>query len=166
MIVPVYNDSNNENPKYSCSTDAGFDLMADFSKVTSDNPIKIYGNGRYNPELKELELEPMARALVPTGIYTAIPEGYEVQVRPRSGLAVKEGLTVVNTPGTIDAGFRDEWKVLVINLGFESIIIKDGERIAQGVLNKFEKVEWENHSLEEVKAIGTDRGGGTGHSGK
>lgn len=107
----------------------------------------------------------MARTIIPTGIFGAIPEGYEVQVRLRSGMAIKKGLTVINTPGTIDAGYRNEWGVPVINLGFETVWIEDRERIAQAVLNKFEKIEWENHSLEDIVNMGTDRGGGLGHSG-
>ena len=156
MKVPIYNNSNNKNPEYTCPTDAGCDLRADFSRVSPDNPLKIYAM---------LRLEPMARTVIPTGIFGAIPEGYEVQVRPRSGMAIKKGLTVINTPGTIDAGYRNEWGVPVINLGFETVWIEDHERIAQAVLNKFEKIEWENHSLEDIVNMGTDRGGGLGHSG-
>ena len=112
MRVPIYNNSDNKNPEYACSTDAGCDLRADFSRVSPDNPLKIYGDGEFiggvtfvgeEKPVTRLMLEPMARALIPTGIYTAIPEGYEVQIRPRSGLAIKKGLSVINTPGTIDA---------------------------------------------------------------
>lgn len=170
MIVPVYNNSDNKNPEYSCSTDAGFDIRVDFSRVSPDNPIKIYGGGSIifagegHPHTM-LRLDPMSRALLPTGLYTAIPEGYEVQIRPRSGMAIKKGLTVVNTPGTIDAGYRDEWKIPVINLGTEAVWIEDTERVAQGVLNKFEKAYWENYDLKEIVSMGTNRGGGIGHSG-
>lgn len=170
MIVPIYNNSNNKNPEYTCPTDAGCDLRADFSGISPDNPLKIYGDGGIifageGHPLTMLRLEPMTRVVIPTGIFGAIPEGYEVQVRPRSGMAIKKGLTVINTPGTIDAGYRNEWGVPVINLGFETVWIEDGERIAQAVLNKFEKIEWENHSLEDIVNMGTDRGGGLGHSG-
>lgn len=170
MKVPIYNNSNNKNPEYTCPTDAGCDLRADFSRVSPDNPLKIYGDGGIvfageGHPLTMLRLEPMARTVIPTGIFGAIPEGYEVQVRPRSGMAIKKGLTVINTPGTIDAGYRNEWGVPVINLGFETVWIEDHERIAQAVLNKFEKIEWENHSLEDIVNMGTDRGGGLGHSG-
>lgn len=169
MIVPVYNNSNNKNPEYSTPTDAGCDLRADFSRISPDNPLKIYGDGGIifageGHQLTMLRLEPGSRAIVPTGIFTAIPEGYEVQIRPRSGMAIKKGLSVINTPGTIDAGYRAEWGVPVINLGFETVWIEDGERIAQAVLNKFEKIEWENHTLQTIKDLGTDRGGGFGHS--
>jgi dUTP pyrophosphatase len=169
MIVPIYNNSENPNPKYSNSTDAGCDLRADFSRVSPENMIKIYGDGAFlfpgeGHKLGMLRLDPMARAIIPTGIFTAIPEGYEVQIRPRSGMAIKKGLTVINTPGTIDAGYRNEWGVPVINLGFETVWIEDGERIAQAVLNKFEKIEWENYSLPDITSMGNNRGGGFGHS--
>ena len=108
MKVPIYNNSKNPNPTYSCPTDAGCDIRADFSRVSPENPIKLYGAGEiifagegHNVTL--LRLEPGSRALIPTGIFTAIPEGYEVQIRPRSGLALKKGLTILNSPGTIDA---------------------------------------------------------------
>lgn len=170
MRVPIYNNSSNKNPEYTCPTDAGCDLRANFSRVSPESPLKIYGDGGIifageGHPLTMLRLEPGARALIPTGIYTAIPEGYEVQVRPRSGMAIKKGLSVVNTPGTIDTGYRNEWFVPVINLGFETVWIEDGERIAQAVLNKFEKIEWVNSSLEDITSAGTDRGGGIGHSG-
>lgn len=169
MIVPVYNNSNNKTPEYTCVTDAGCDLRADFSRVSPDNPLKIYGGGEIifagdRHPLTMLRLDPMSRAIIPTGIYSAIPEGYEVQVRPRSGISIKKGLTIVNTPGTIDASYRNEWGIPVINLGFEPVWIEDGERIAQAILNKFEKIEWESHSLEEIVNMGINRGGGFGHS--
>lgn len=169
MIVPIYNNSKNSNPQYTCSTDAGCDIRADFSRVSPENPLKVYGDGEIifageGHDLTMLRLEPGSRALIPTGIFTAIPEGYEVQIRPRSGLALKKGLTVLNTPGTIDTGYRNEWGVIVVNNGFETIWIEDGERIAQAILAKFEKIEWENHSLEDIVNMGTDRGGGLGHS--
>ena len=170
MKVPIYNNSNNKNPEYTCPTDAGCDLRANFSRVSPENPLKIYGDGGIifageGHPLTMLRLEPGARALIPTGIYTAIPEGYEAQIRPRSGMAIKKGLSVINTPGTIDTGYRGEWFVPVINLGLETVWIEDKERIAQAVLNKFEKIEWSNVSLEDVTNIGVNRGGGIGHSG-
>lgn len=171
MKVQIYNDSNNSNPQYSNPTDAGADLRADFSKISPENPIRIFGGGGIIFEgeghpLTMLRLEPQARALIPTGIYTAIPEGYEVQIRPRSGLAIKKGLSVINTPGTIDVGYRNQWYIPVVNLGFETIWIEDGERIAQAVLNKFEKIEWESvRTISDIVSIGTNRNGGIGHTG-
>ena len=113
-----------------------------------------------------LRLEPGSRALIPTGIYTTIPEGYEVQIRPRSGLALKQGITVLNTPGTIDVGYRLEWGIILINLGTETVWIEDGERIAQAVLNKFEQIEWVPSNLEDIRNIGIDRKGGFGSTNK
>lgn len=167
--VQIYNTSENANPQYSNPTDAGADLRADFSRVSPENPIKVYGSGEVIFAGEEhaktlLRLDPMSRAIIPTGIYTSIPEGYEVQLRPRSGLAIKKGLSLVNTPGTIDCSYKNSWGIPVINLGQEAIWIEDGERICQAVLNKIEHIDWENvDSLN--KLTGEDRGGGFGHSG-
>ena len=133
-----------ELPSYETKNSAGMDLRACITE---------------NIVLKKGE-----RKLIKTGISIALPENYEAQVRPRSGLALKKGLTVLNTPGTIDTGYRNEWGVIVINNGFETVWIEDKERIAQAVLVKFEKIEWENHSLKDITSIGLNRGGGFGHS--
>ncbi len=110
-----------------------------------------------------LTLQPMERILVPTGLFMAIPENWEVQIRPRSGLAIKQGLTCLNTPGTIDADYRGEIKVILINLSSEVQTILDGDRIAQMVFQKVEKASWE----EVVELSQTERGaGGFGHTGK
>lgn len=149
MQVNVVNISNNKLPKYETPASAGMDLRADFSRVTPENPIKVWGDteiifkGENHPNVL-LRLDPGARALIPTGLFVAIPEGFEIQVRPRSGLALKRGLTVCNTPGTIDADYRGEIGVVLINLGLETAWIEDGERIAQAVLNKVETIEWLN----------------------
>lgn len=171
MIVPIYNNSNNKNPEYTFPTDAGCDIRADFSRISPENPLKVYGDSEVvfageGHDLTMLRLEPGSRALIPTGIFTAIPEGYEVQIRPRSGFALKKGITVLNTPGTIDTGYRNEWGVIIINNGFETVWIEDKERIAQAVLVKFEKIEWEDHSFEDITKMGLNRGGGFGHSGQ
>lgn len=109
-----------------------------------------------------LVLKPLQRCLVPTGLYMAIPAGYEVQVRPRSGLAIKKGITVLNSPGTIDADYRGEVCVILVNLSSEEFVIEDGERIAQMVIARHEQAEWvEVENLDE-----TQRGaGGFGHTG-
>jgi dUTP pyrophosphatase len=111
---------------------------------------------------KPVALKPLARALIPTGIALSIPAGYEVQIRPRSGLAIKHGITLVNSPGTIDADYRGEIKIIMINLGNEDFEIKHGDRIAQMVINKVEKLK-----TEEVETLDkTDRGeGGFGSTG-
>ena len=166
MQVNVINISNNQLPQYETPQSAGLDLRADFSRVTPQNPIKLFGEGEiiFNGEGHSkvmLRLEPGSRALIPTGLYLALPKGYEGQVRPRSGLALKRGITVLNTPGTIDADYRGEVGVILINLGQETVWIEDGERIAQLVLNKVERVDWDIvESLDK-----TERHGGFGHTG-
>ena len=109
-----------------------------------------------------IELRPMERHLIPTGIFLSLPKGYEAQVRPRSGLALKRGITVLNTPGTIDADYRGEVCVILINLSTEPFIIEDGERIAQMIIARHEQAEWEQVEVLDE----TERGaGGFGHSG-
>ncbi len=170
MKVLIYNNSNNSLPNYANIGDAGCDVRADFSRISPENPIKLYGAGEITfpgegHPLTILRLAPGSRALIPTGLYTAIPEGYEIQVRPRSGWALKHGATIPNSPGTIDSGYRLEIGVILINSGLEDLYIEDGERIAQFVLNKVERIDW-----EEVKHLsdltGNDRGGGFGSSGR
>ncbi len=142
MEVKIINKSKHEMPRYATELSAGMDLRANI-----DEPVKLGS---------------LERAIVPTGIYIALPEGYEAQIRPRSGLAAKHGLTVLNTPGTIDADYRGEIKVILVNLSSEPFIIEDGERICQMVVAKHERVEWkEVETLDE-----TERGaGGFGHTG-
>jgi len=109
-----------------------------------------------------IELQPLQRTLVPTGLYLALPAGYEAQVRPRSGLAIKKGITVLNSPGTIDADYRGEVCVILVNLSSEPFVIADGERIAQMVIARHEQVEW----CEVEVLADTERGvGGFGHTG-
>lgn len=166
MKVNVINISSNELPKYETPQSAGLDVRADFSRVSPENPIKLYGDGEIifkgegHPKVL-LRLEPGSRALIPTGLFTAIPEGYEIQVRPRSGLALKKGLSLVNCVGTIDADYRNEIGIILINHGIETAWIEDGERIAQFILNKVERIDWNLvESLDE-----TERHGGFGHTG-
>ncbi len=107
-------------------------------------------------------MKPLERALIPTGLFIELPAGFEAQVRPRSGLAIKKGITALNTPGTIDADYRGEIKVIMINLSNESFTIKDGERIAQMIISSHEQIEW----IEVDELIETERGaGGFGHTG-
>lgn len=142
MKIQIINKSKHVLPQYATALSAGMDLRANI-----DTPIL---------------LKPMQRKLVPTGLYIALPEGFEAQIRPRSGLALKKGITLLNTPGTIDADYRGEIGVIVVNLSEEDFIIEDGERIAQMVIVRYEKAEW-----EEVEVLGeTERGdGGFGHTG-
>ena len=143
MKVKIINKSQHPLPAYETNLSAGMDLRANLSE-----PII---------------LQPMQRALIPTGLYIELPAGTEAQIRPRSGLAFKHGITVLNSPGTIDADYRGEIKVLLINLSQEAFEIKDSERIAQMIISKHETVEWQLvESLNE-----TQRGeGGFGHTGK
>lgn len=142
MKVDIVNKSKNPSPFYATPLSAGMDVRANL-----DEPIT---------------LEPLQRALVPTGLFIALPAGYECQVRPRSGLAAKRGVTVLNSPGTIDADYRGEVKVLLVNLSNEPFVIEQGERIAQLVVARHEQVEW-----NEVEALDeTERGaGGFGSTG-
>jgi dUTP pyrophosphatase len=123
MNVKIVNKSDNPIPKYQTDLSAGMDIHA----YTKEN----------------LVLKPMERKLIPTGLFIELPPGFEAQVRPRSGLAVKNGITVLNTPGTIDADYRGEVKVILINLSNEDFIIRNGDRIAQMIINKYEKIEWQ-----------------------
>ena len=166
MKVKVINLSENTLPKYETINAAGLDLRVDFSRISPEKPLKTFGDSEVvfageNHVKSMLRLDPGARALIPTGLKIGLPEGYEAQVRPRSGLALKKGLTVLNTPGTIDADYIGEVGIILINLGFEAVWIEDGERIAQLVLKKVEQIEWEEvRSLKE-----TERGeGGFGHT--
>ena len=143
MKVQVINKSKHPLPQYATSLSAGMDLRA-------------------NLELP-IVLKPLQRCLVPTGIYMALPEGYEAQVRPRSGLAIKKGISVLNSPGTIDADYRGEVCVILVNLSTEDFVIEDGERIAQMVIARYEQAEW--HEVDVLDE--TERGaGGFGHTGK
>lgn len=145
--VPVINKSSNELPKYAHKGDAGLDLRANIEEIENNkylfNAIKLNDT--------TIILNPGGRALIPTGLYMAIPEGYEFQIRPRSGLALKHGITVLNTPGTIDAVYRGNIGVILKNDGTEPFIIEQGDRIAQGVLNKVEEANLiEAESLDET----------------
>lgn len=145
--VPVINKSSNELPKYAHKGDAGFDLRANVEEIKNDN--YLFNAIKFNATT--IILNPGGRVLIPTGLYMAIPEGYELQIRPRSGLALKYGITVVNTPGTIDAIYRGNIGVILKNDGTEPFIIEQGDRIAQGVLNKVEEANLiEVDSLDET----------------
>lgn len=142
MQIPIINRSHHPLPQYATPLSAGVDLRANL-----EAPIVV---------------QPMARVLVPTGLFMALPAGVEAQVRPRSGLALKHGLTVLNSPGTIDADYRGEVCVILVNLGQEAFVIERGERIAQLVLSRHEVIEWE----ETSELAASDRGaGGFGSTG-
>lgn len=142
MQVSIVNNSKHPLPTYATSLSAGMDIRANL-----DAPVV---------------LAPHDRKLIPTGLYIQLPPGYEAQIRPRSGLALKKGVTILNTPGTIDADYRGEIGIIVINASSENVYIEDGERICQMVISKHETIIWNQvHTLDN-----TDRGsGGFGHSG-
>ncbi|MBE6323652.1 MAG: dUTP diphosphatase [Bacteroidales bacterium] len=143
MVIKIVNKSNNPLPKYESAQAAGMDL-----RTSIDEPVT---------------LQPLERKLFPTGLFLELPAGYEAQVRPRSGLAMKHGITVLNTPGTIDADYRGEVGVILVNLSAEAFTIEPGERIAQMVIARHEQPE----VVEVTELSQTERGaGGFGHSGR
>ena len=143
MKIKIVNQSKHPLPQYATSLSAGLDLRANL-----DEPVTML---------------PLERKLIPTGLFIELPEGYEAQIRPRSGLAIKKGITVLNSPGTIDADYRGEICVILINLSNEPFVIEDGERICQMVIASHEQAEW----IEAEELSETERGaGGFGHTGK
>lgn len=143
MNIQIINKSKHPLPAYATELSAGMDIRANLSASVT--------------------LKPLERCLISTGLYIALPKGYEAQIRPRSGLAIKKGITVLNSPGTIDADYRGEICIILVNLSVEPFVIEDGERIAQMVIARHEQAEWtEVQTLDE-----TERGsGGFGHTGK
>ena len=140
--IKIVNKGNQPLPKYQTAQSAGMDLRANI-----DAPVLI---------------KPLDRKLIPTGLHIALPEGYEAQIRPRSGLAVRKGITVINTPGTIDPDYTGDVGVILVNISNEDFVVQPGDRIAQMVINKFEQAEFE--VVEELDE--TERGeGGFGHTG-
>lgn len=142
MKVRIVNKSKHENPAYATMNSAGLDLKANLNE--------------------QVILKPLERKLIPTGLYIELPGGYEAQIRPRSGLALKKGLTVLNSPGTIDSDYRGEIGVILINLSNDDVIIEDGERICQMVIAKFEHIYFENTDFISETMRGE---GGFGHTG-
>ena len=143
MKIKIVNKSKHNVPEYSTIASSGMDVRANLDQ--------------------DVTLQAGKRALIPTGLFIEIPVGYEAQIRPRSGLAIKKGISVLNSPGTVDSDYRGEVCVILINLSDEDFVIKDGDRICQMVISKHERAEWIN-----VEVLGeTDRGaGGFGHTGK
>ena len=143
MKVKIVNHSKHALPEYQPPLSAGLDIRANLDESVT--------------------LRPLERAMIPTGLFVELPEGCEMQIRPRSGLAAKHGITVLNSPGTIDADYRGEIKVILVNLSNETFTIESGERIAQMIVARYEQIEWQ--AVEELGA--TERGaGGFGSTGK
>ncbi|MDR2385209.1 MAG: dUTP diphosphatase [Tannerella sp.] len=143
MKIRIVNKSHHPLPQYATVFSAGMDIRANLSEA--------------------VELQPMQRKLIPTGLYIALPQGYEAQIRPRSGLAIKHGITLLNTPGTIDADYRGEIGIILINLSSETFTINDGERICQMVIATHSQIEWQEEETLDVTKRGA---GGFGHTGK
>ena len=142
MTVRIINKSHHPLPQFETEGSAGMDLRAYL-----DQPI---------------ELQPLERALIPTGLFVELPQGFEAQIRPRSGLAIRQGLTIINAPGTIDSDYRGEIKVGIVNLSSTTQVISDGDRIAQMIISRYERISWE----ESEELVETERGaGGFGHTG-
>ena len=142
MKIKIVNNSQHDSPEYATSQSAGLDLRANLTE--------------------SITLKPLGRTLVKTGLFIELPEGYEAQVRPRSGLAYKKGITVLNSPGTIDADYRGEIGVILVNLSAEEFIIENGERVAQMVISKHEQANWVEVEDLEVSERGAGGFGSTG----
>ena len=142
MKIKIVNNSQHDSPEYATSQSAGLDLRANLTE--------------------SITLKPLGRTLVKTGLFIELPEGYEAQVRPRSGLAYKKGITVLNSPGTIDADYRGEIGVILVNLSAEEFIIENGERVAQMVIAKHEQANWIEVETLEVSERGAGGFGSTG----
>ncbi len=143
MTIKIINKSKNDLPAYSTELSAGMDLRADLSEA--------------------IILKPLERKLIPTGLFIELPAGYEAQIRPRSGLAIKHGISVLNSPGTIDADYRGEIKVILINLSNSEFQINNGERICQMIISKHETINWQQVEILQESGRGE---GGFGHTGK
>jgi len=143
MTVQIINKSKHPLPAYATELSAGMDIRANISE--------------------SIVLKPLQRTLVPTGLYIALPKGYEAQIRPRSGLAIKKGISVLNSPGTIDADYRGEICIILVNLSAEDFVIEDGERVAQMVIARHEQAQWKEVDVLDDTARGA---GGFGHTGK
>jgi dUTP pyrophosphatase len=141
--IKIINHSSNPLPVYATEGSSGMDIRASLEEIKT--------------------LQPLERALVPTGLFIELPEGYEAQIRPRSGLAIKQGITCLNSPGTIDADYRGEIKIILINLSSEEQVIQPGDRIAQMIIQKVEKAVW--RETGEI-TITSRNAGGFGHTGK
>ena len=165
--VKVFNNGKYKLPEYESEFAAGFDIRADFTEKNNASDFLGSEDFIFNTETREIILFAKGgRILLPTGLYMAIPDGYELQIRPRSGLALKKGISIVNSPGTIDSDYRGEIGLILINTDpHNDFIIKDGERLAQGVLNEVSQVKWDN--VGSVEELGdTVRGqGGFGYTG-
>lgn len=163
MKINIVNKSTNELPKYETSQSAGMDLRADLWEIKSKFLFDAEVIRKEDNTIDCIQIAPGGRALIPTGLHIKLPQGYEAQVRPRSGLALKSGISVLNTPGTIDADYIGDIGIILINHSNSYFQVRQGDRIAQLVITKHETAEW--NVVEELEE--TERGeGGFGHTGK
>lgn len=161
ILIPVIKETENELPKYQTPQSAGCDARAELQTINQDFFFDTKINEVKEGKIKSICILPLGRCLIPTGLKMAIPDGYEIQIRPRSGWALKFGLSLANCVATIDADYRDEVRIILINFGKKPIIIEQGERIGQFVLNKIEQFDWKIVKKLDV----TERKGGYGHTG-
>lgn len=167
ITVKIINSSNNPLPSYETLNSAGMDVRAYLDGLSPENPLKVYGGSAEvifaTPTSKaKIRIDPFTRVLIPTGLKIELPEGKELQVRPRSGMALKQGITIINTPGTVDADYRGDVGIPVINLSTEPVWIESGERICQFVFKSVDRAEFEEVTTLSI----TERGeGGFGHTG-
>lgn len=161
ITIPVIKETNNELPKYQTPQSAGCDIRAELQTINQNFFFDTKINEVKEGKIKSICILPLGRCLIPTGLKMAIPNGYEIQIRPRSGWALKFGLSLANCIATIDADYRDEVGVILINFGKKPIIIEQGERIGQFVLNKIEQFDWKIVKKLDV----TERKGGYSHTG-
>jgi len=164
--IKIYNESNNPEPAYHQDGDTGCDVQASMSHTKEKYEAGLGQDWRYDEATNTAIISPGGRALIGTGLFCEIPYGYGIAVRPRSGTALKSGITVCNSPGTIDSGYRNEIGVILINHSSEDFVVAEGDRIAQFVMEKAIKIAWDNvGSKEDLQS--SDRGqGGFGSTGK
>lgn len=157
--IEVVNKSINPLPKYEHDGDSGVDAKADFTRGNNNQHFHL---AAWDDERAKLLIFPGGRALIPTGLFVAVPKGYEIQVRPKSGLALKFGITVLNTPGTVDAPYRGEIGIILFNTGSDVFEVEQGMKIAQLVLAKVEKIKWDEHLILSDTTRGDQGFGSTG----
>jgi len=162
--IKIFNTSKHPNPKYTFSSDPGCDVMASMQHTKVNFEAGLGQDWTYDEKTNQATIKPGGRALIGTGIHCEIPIGYEIAIRPRSGLALKHGITILNSPALIDPGYRGEFGVILINHSNKDFVISDGDRIAQFVLNKIPQITWVD--VDDISKLSShNRGGGLGHSG-
>ena len=163
--IKIYNTSTNPNPKYATPDDPGCDVMASMPHTKANFEAGLGQDWVYDKKTNQVTIHPGGRALIGTGIHCEIPVGYGISIRPRSGLALKYGISIVNSPALIDPGYRGEFGIILINHSNKDFVISDGDRVAQFTLEKTSQVKWIGVSnITELSS--NSRGGGFGHTGR